>query len=362
MRLLPFSLALALGSVAVRCGGEEAPRSAPPGPSTLTAFSDARVGSDPDGENFQRVEAPLVIPTGSYASATLRVALDTTCFPFAKWRDDPPPAGQNWPVSCDAFDRNFELALDLPTKASEPPGLELVRAITPFGGPLAFEVDVTDVINARQGERRLSAHIATWSDAEGQVSGSRGGWNLSAAIDLVPGDPPRPVLAALPLYYDSQTVPELPESRFTLPDGTQRAELAYRVTGHGGATSSSCGRNPAEEFCRRAHALYADGEVLADLEPWRDDCADLCTEREQPEIPGLLRAFTYCAENPCGALASVRAPRANWCPGSVTPPFVLESARWNTPGEHQLRWNIADVAEGGSWRVSATIFAYGAAR
>jgi hypothetical protein len=45
--------------------------------------------------------------------------------------------GVRRPADCDAFDRNFEIALDEPDADSgAPPGLELVRAITPFGGPL----------------------------------------------------------------------------------------------------------------------------------------------------------------------------------------------------------------------------------
>jgi hypothetical protein len=54
----------------------------------------------------------------------------------------------------------------------------------------------------------------------------------------------------------------------------------------------------------------------------------------------------------------VRAPRANWCPGSVTAPFVLESPELATAGEHELSVAIDTVAEGGQWVESLVLFAY----
>lgn len=64
-------------------------------------------------------------------------------------------------------------------------------------------------------------------------------------------------------------------------------------------------------------------------------------------------------ENPCGAIESVRAPRANWCPGDVTPPFTFAPDAWNTPGEHRFGFNVFGVKPGGSWRTSAVVFAFG---
>jgi len=55
----------------------------------------------------------------------------------------------------------------------------------------------------------------------------------------------------------------------------------------------------------------------------------------------------------------VRAPRANWCPGSVTPPFLLQGPAIDAPGPHDLGFRIPALAEGGSWKVSATFLAYG---
>jgi hypothetical protein len=64
-------------------------------------------------------------------------------------------------------------------------------------------------------------------------------------------------------------------------------------------------------------------------------------------------------ENPCGAIQSVQASRANWCPGSLTPPFQWESQAPASPGEHTFSWAIGTVAEGGVWRLSAHYLAFG---
>src|SRR5438876_492457 len=109
-------------------------------PYDLVPFDHARIGSQGGQPNFQQVNAPIDLGPGPFASVTLIADLDSTCYPFTKWAADPPPAGQNWPADCDAFDRNFEFTLDEPAPAGAPPAIEPVRSITPFGGPEHLEV------------------------------------------------------------------------------------------------------------------------------------------------------------------------------------------------------------------------------
>ncbi|MBX5484020.1 MAG: hypothetical protein IRZ16_19520 [Myxococcaceae bacterium] len=330
-----------------------------PAPFTLTAFDNARITSKSGEPNFQKVETEIDWGTAPKEKVTLVVDLASTCYPFESWQQNPPPQGENWPADCDAFDRNFEFILDPRKEAGDPPGVELVRAITPFGGPEHFEIDLTDVANGLPGKHRLISTITTWSDASGQVTGSNGGWNVTARIDVVPGKAPRRVLAVIPLFNGSVTTPgQGPAIDFALPEGTLVSRLEYRVTGHGGGTGDSSCIGPAEEFCRREHVLSADGVELTRFTPWRNDCKNLCTLTHYSPPSGGA-GFDYCLENPCGAIASVRAPRANWCPGSVTPAYAEEPAAWSTPGPHQFQWSIEQIADGGSWRLSAVVFAYG---
>lgn len=328
-------------------------------------FTEARITSKQGEPNFQKLTVALPqLPDGPFRNVTLVADLDSTCFPFTKWALNPPPSGQNWPADCDAFDRNYEFMLRDPMGRAPDggalPGIELVRAITPFGGPLHLEIDVTDVFNGVTGPRELEVTIPTWSDGAGQVSGSNGGWYVTAIFEVAPGPPPRKVLAVIPLLDLSATSTNKDlERTFTLPEGTKRARLEYRVTGHGGATppaGSPC-IGPGEEFCIRTHTLYADGVELSSFSPWRTNCAEKCTLVTAPGPFG--NQFQYCQQNPCGNIGSVRAPRANWCPGSLTPPHVESPAAWRTPGEHTFRAVIDRVEPGGIWRMTAQVIAYG---
>jgi len=326
---------------------------------SVPAFDHVRIGSDSSQPNFQKALADIDWGPGPFAKVTLVADLDTTCYPFEKWNTNPPPSGENWPADCDAFDRNYEFRLDPPADPkNDPPSLELVRSITPFGGPLHYEVDVTDVANGLPGSHSLMVGISTWSDSAGQVSGSNGGWFVSAHFDVVPGPAPRKVLAVRSLFDASVTTPDpMTPIAFDVPPGTTSTRVEYRVTGHGGVTGAAgCGFQPADEFCKRTHSIYTDETLFTDLIPWRDDCADLCTLTHQGSD---AKGFDYCLENPCGAVQSVKAQRANWCPGSITPPFEFDVPAFTAAGQHTFRWQISDIAQGASWRVSATFFAFG---
>jgi hypothetical protein len=344
-------------------GGSVDVVSEPAQPYTQTLLDHVHVGSDSSKPDFQKATASVALRGGPFAQVSLVVDLVSPCFPFSNWKTDPPPAGQSWPADCDAFDRNFEMALIDPdtadaSDAQASPGLELVRAITPFGGPEHIEQDVTDVFNSLQGPRTFQVVIPTYSDSAGKVSGSNGGWFVSAHLAVTPGTAPANVLAVIPLYYDSVTAGEtIADIPFTMPPGTTSSRLEYRVTGHGGASdpSTSC-IGPAEEFCKRTHHVYLDDQPIEQVTPWRSDCTKLCTLADGGPFGGTGQ---YCEQNPCGAPQSVDAPRANWCPGSETPPDSWTPTALSTPGAHTFKFAIDGIYMGGRWRVSAVAYAYG---
>jgi hypothetical protein len=331
------------------------PDAGPAAPSRVTLFDRVRISSHPEDPHFQGATVPLSLDDGPYQSVILDVQLESSCFPFSGWSQDPPPPGQNWPPSCDAFDRNYELVLDPAATETDVPGVELMRAITPFGGPLVQAVDITHVANARPGLHTLRVHITTWSDGAGQVSGSAGGWWVTGTVHKVPGAAPRRVLAVIPLF-DGILTPENPAANMPVdvPEGTTHAVLEVRVTGHGGGQPTAGCIGPSDEFCRRTHRLWLDGLEQPTWTPWRDDCNTLCTVRHQDNAGA---GFDYCLENPCGAMQSVTAPRANWCPGSLTPPHVVDTG-W-TAGPHEVSWQVDRMGAGGSWRTSVLLLAYG---
>jgi hypothetical protein len=334
-------------------GGVGGTRPSHPGELVLDSV---HISSDAEAEHFQSATVAVDFGAEPVARATLFVELESPCFPFDKWTRASIPAGHNWPEKCDAFDRGFELALDDPEPMSDgPPGIELGRAITPFGGPLSMEFDVTDAVNGLPGEHQLSVKIGTWPDPEGKVSGSKGEWIVSAWLERELGTPPRRVLAVIPLAYGSETTPSSDPIPFEVPEGASSGRIDYRVTGHGGGMSGKNCIGPAEEFCRRTHTLLVDQETVDEFTPWRTDCASLCT---MAHYESSLLSIDYCAQNPCGAMSSVRASRANWCPGSVPSTHVLDAVVLGTPGSHEFSWAIDQVTEGGSWLLSATYYAF----
>ena len=321
-------------------------------------FDRARIGSRNGSgwPNVGRASTDLVFGEGPYEKVTLVVDLDTTCFPFERWTADPPPMGQNWPPSCDAFDRNFNVVLDEPSAddaASGPPAIEIAHAITPFGGPEHHELDVTDLANGLPGRHRLTVDIAGYSDPAGLVTGSNNGWTVSARMQITRGPAPRKVLAVVPLYAGVLQAGDMPPViPFTVPAGTTTARIEYRASGHGGGDVGIGCIGPAEEFCNHPHRILVDGAEIEMLRAWRTDCGTLCTVTHGPR-------FDYCLENPCGNMNSVVAPRANWCPGSMTPPFVWDDIpALAAPGSHSFGFGVTPILAGGNWQISAVYFAF----
>jgi Peptide-N-glycosidase F, C terminal len=340
---------------AASVGGTESAAGASAPVLYLPALERVHISSDPSAEHFQRASAEVDFGDEPVARAIVGITLESPCFPFEGWADPGVRKGQRWPELCDAFDRTISLTLDEPAPdAGGAPGIELLRAITPFGGPLHVDADVTDVVNGLPGKHQLGLRIDTWSDADGLVSGSKGEWIASVDLTTQLGAAPRRVLSVVPLVLGAQTEVDVPAVPFDVPEGAQSARLEYRVTGHGAAFAPGC-IGPAEEFCRRTHELRLDGDLLTDLSPWRDDCAELCSMTVNDSGYG---PSSYCKENPCGDPASVRAPRANWCPGSMTAAFLLEAPALTVAGPHEFSRSIHELATGGTWLVSATYFAF----
>lgn len=322
-----------------------------------TVLDKVRINSRMEQGNFQKVSGPVDFGQGTFDSAKLVIDLDSSCYPFTRWADDPPPMGQHWPAKSDAFDRLFEISLDPPATMDGKPGIELAHAITPFGGPLHFEADITDVANGLHGKHAIEAYIETWPDLGGQSTGSEGGWTVSAHVELHAGPVPREILGIVPLVHTNQTSAIMPPIAFTVPAGATHTRIDYRATGHGGGMGDAACVGPAEEFCKRTHTFTIDGAAAGTFEPWRTDCQMAVCTPVQVLAPGsTTRMLSICAENPCGSVASVQAPRANWCPGSLVPPHPIEGTL--APGDHTIGWTVSALAAGGDWRVSATLFSY----
>ena len=309
-------------------------------------------------EAEQTTDGSFDLGEGPFEKVTLIWELESPCFPFSEWDIPAIPSGHNWPAKCDAYDRNAWLKIDPPSADGDPPPFEALRAITPFGGPQREEADITDWANVHPGAHDIRGFVSTWTDGAGQVSGSEGGWWITARIEVVPGPAPREVLDVISIFDGTfGHEDEKLGATFTVPDGATEVRLDYVTSGHGGGEADADCIGHADEFCKREHKVFIDDQEVSTFTPWRDNCTELCTPQTHTWPSGS--SFEYCEENPCGNMDSVRAPRANWCPGDAVPPIAGPITSIAPPGEHEFSFSVANVADGGSWPTSATIYIYG---
>ena len=125
---------------------------------------------------------------------------------------------------------------------------------------------------------------------------------------------------------------------FSIDEDLQNLKLLYTSTGHGGW-------GEGDEFVPRFNQILLDGEVLFSVTPWRTDCA------------------TYRFSNPASGnfgngLSSSDLSRSNWCPGTLTPPYVIPLKNLEK-GQHKMKIIIefGPETENGrnSWNVSGIL-------
>lgn len=125
---------------------------------------------------------------------------------------------------------------------------------------------------------------------------------------------------------------------FEINEDIQNLQLLYTTTGHGGWENG-------DEFVPRMNKLFIDGEEVFKIIPWRTDCA------------------TYRLSNPASGnfsdgLSSSDLSRSNWCPGILTPPYIIPLSKLQK-GKHILEVVIEQGANEGAstnhWNISGTL-------
>lgn len=126
--------------------------------------------------------------------------------------------------------------------------------------------------------------------------------------------------------------------QFDIPENVKNMNLLYTSTGHGGWGTG-------DEFVPKMNQLILDGKPLFKMVPWRTDC-------------GTHRFSNPASGNFENGLSSSDLSRSNWCPGTLTPPYVipLESIK---SGKHLLQVVIDQGQNEGNsfshWSVSGVI-------
>ncbi|MCO6462507.1 MAG: GLPGLI family protein [Saprospiraceae bacterium] len=126
--------------------------------------------------------------------------------------------------------------------------------------------------------------------------------------------------------------------QFALKEPLKNAKLRYVTTGHGGWENG-------DEFVQKKNTILLDKKVVFDLIPWREDC-------------GSYRLYNPVSGNFSNGLSSSDYSRSNWCPGTVTNPYIISLGDL-TKGEHTIQVKIPQGhPEGNSfsaWNVSGIL-------
>jgi hypothetical protein len=125
---------------------------------------------------------------------------------------------------------------------------------------------------------------------------------------------------------------------FEIPDSLENLQLLFTTTGHGGWENG-------DEFVPKLNEIFIDGKLVFSITPWRTDCA------------------TYRLHNPASGnfpdgLSSSDLSRSNWCPGTLTTPFIIPFKNL-AKGKHTLQVAINQGKNEGSsfshWCISGVL-------
>jgi hypothetical protein len=240
------------------------------------------------------------------------------------------------------------------------PPVELMRFFTPFGVK-HFNDRVTlknknwqDSVYYRQ---EISDYASLLSDQEVYIGAfignyDKGGHLISMNVTIHNDeDLNKPLKKLIPLFntlnimemtgqeystlFDSENGLEV---EFELTENLKNAQLRYITTGHGGWENG-------DEFVQKKNMVLIDGKVVFDLIPWREDC-------------GSYRLYNPVSGNFQNGLSSSDYSRSNWCPGTVTNPYLIDLGELKA-GKHKVKVIIPQGKSEGSsfsaWNVSGVL-------
>jgi len=123
-----------------------------------------------------------------------------------------------------------------------------------------------------------------------------------------------------------------------IPENMQNPQLVYTSTGHGGWGNG-------DEFNQTLNEIFMDGKSVFSIIPWRTDCA-------------TYRMLNPASGNFSNGMSSSDLSRSNWCPGTLTPPYVINLENI-TPGKHKIEIVINQGPDEGNsfnhWSVSGVL-------
>ncbi|HVP73417.1 MAG TPA: peptide-N-glycosidase F-related protein [Phycisphaerales bacterium] len=214
--------------------------------------------------------------------------------------------------------------------------IELMRFVTPFGGPATYTADLTAFAPLLAGEHSIRVWISTWKQPAWKVT-----LTLSYTTEGVGYR--RPIWAA-PIFNSEVTAEKRTiKASVDVPKGLSRPRLHLLTTGH--ATDGAGG----DEFISRSHVLRIDGIEVARWRPWSERGGPL---RQTNPTSGRM-------EIDGRPLWASDLDRSGWNPGLLVEPMQIPLPEL-TAGRHAIELEILNIRPKdqsgyGYWRVSAIV-------
>jgi len=239
------------------------------------------------------------------------------------------------------------------------PPIELMRFFTSFGVghfnklreinnyPWQFEAtykqDVSSLLPNDQDEIWVGVFIGNYD---------KGGHKVSLELNFYPsfGDREVPANYIQPLFYTVNIMEMSGQNYgrlfrndtltldFEIPENIENLQLLYTSTGHGGWGGG-------DEFNPKLNEIFIDGEACYKVVPWRTDCA-------------TYRLYNPASGNFGNGMSSSDLSRSNWCPATLTPPYVIPLTKLS-PGKHSLKVVIDQGPDEGNsfshWSISGIL-------
>lgn len=206
------------------------------------------------------------------------------------------------------------------------PAIEILRFFTPFGvhyfndkrkinnynwaKEVVYKEDVSSLIPTDEDEIWIGVFIGNY-DVGGHI--------ISLELDAYPlmnnENKPNTKKYINPLFSTVNTMEMSGQNygglfandtlkvNFEIKEEVQNLQLLYTTTGHGGWEKG-------DEFVPRMNKIFVDGQEVFKSIPWRTDC-------------GTYRLSNPASGNFADGLSSSDLSRSNWCPGTLTIPYII---------------------------------------
>jgi hypothetical protein len=304
--------------------------------------------------NAQRIVATLIVepeilsadgkvrpadPWTRLGSMTIAVDRSSPLAPTSQPSTPPPRPSATAPSTQpdDASDREYPVTTVVPEETGEAE-IEIMRFVTPFGGPATYTADLTAFAPLLAGKTCLRVWISTWKKPAWKVT-------LTLAYSEAGAGYRRPIFAQPIFNSEVNAERRALRAQIMIPRGVSRPRLHVLSTGH--ATDGAGG----DEFISRTHVLRIDGQEAARWRPWSElggPLRDINPTSGRTEIDGR-------------ELWASDLDRSGWHPGLLVEPQRIPLPELSA-GEHVIELEVQgirpkDQSGYGYWRISAVVVA-----